>query len=208
MVLFRSNPPDLDTLFLLDPGHGDDTPGKRSPVWPDGRQLVEWEVNRAIVRRISKALSPKGIFHIWTTLSKYDMPLHHRVNLANDSMKDSKHVIFVSIHSNLGGGSGWEVFTSKGNTDSDKYAEVFFEEMKHEYPDMPFRSDTLDGDSDKEANFYVLKNTDCPAVLTENFFMDTLHPDCEILMSEEGRDKIANAHVRAIVRIYNILKNN
>ena len=29
---------------------------------------------------------------------------------------------------------------------------------------------TTDGDSDYEANFYVLKNTKCPAVLTENLF--------------------------------------
>jgi N-acetylmuramoyl-L-alanine amidase len=27
-----------------------------------------------------------------------------------------------------------------------------------------------DGDPDKEANLYVIKNTKCPAVLTENFF--------------------------------------
>lgn len=200
--------PDLNILFIIDPGHGKDTPGKRSPVWPDGRQLFEWEVNRAIVSRISKTLSKEGIFHIWTTLSKYDMPLSHRVGLANEQLEDTAHVIFVSIHSNAGGGTGWEVFTSKGNTDSDKYAEIFFEEMKHEFPDMRFRSDMLDGDSDKEENFYVLKYTDCPAVLTENFFMDTLTPDCEILMSEDGRDKIADAHVRAIRKIYNMLKNN
>lgn len=38
--------------ILLDNGHGYDTPGKRSPIWPDGSQLFEWEFNRDIVSRI------------------------------------------------------------------------------------------------------------------------------------------------------------
>ena len=37
--------------ILLDNGHGYDTPGKRSPIWPDGSQLFEWEFNRDIVSR-------------------------------------------------------------------------------------------------------------------------------------------------------------
>ena len=32
------------------------------------------------------------------------------------------------------------------------------------------RKDNSDGDPDKEYNFYILKHTQCPAVLTENFF--------------------------------------
>ena len=32
------------------------------------------------------------------------------------------------------------------------------------------RTDYADNDPDKESNFYVLKHTNCPAVLTENFF--------------------------------------
>lgn len=32
--------------ILIDNGHGKETPGKRSPVWPDGSQLYEYEFNR------------------------------------------------------------------------------------------------------------------------------------------------------------------
>jgi hypothetical protein len=45
-------------LWILDNGHGGmidgvyQTPGKRSPVWPDGTQLFEGEFNRAIVKRL------------------------------------------------------------------------------------------------------------------------------------------------------------
>ena len=40
--------------ILLDNGHGQETPGKRSPVWADGSQLFEYEFNRDIVRRIAR----------------------------------------------------------------------------------------------------------------------------------------------------------
>ena len=47
--------------ILLDNGHGYDTPGKRSPIWPDGSQLFEWEFNRDIVSRIEILLKKAGI---------------------------------------------------------------------------------------------------------------------------------------------------
>ena len=43
-------------MVILDPGHGFDTPGKRSPVWSDGTQLLEWEFSRDVVRRIERRL--------------------------------------------------------------------------------------------------------------------------------------------------------
>ena len=62
------------------------------------------------------------------------------------------------------------------------------------------RSDYSDSDPDKEANFAILTKTTCPAILTENFFMDT-EKDCRFIMSNEGREQIANMHVSAIKRI-------
>lgn len=62
------------------------------------------------------------------------------------------------------------------------------------------RSDYSDGDPDKEANFAILTKTTCPAILTENFFMDT-EKDCRFIMSEDGRERIANMHVAAIKRV-------
>jgi len=57
-----------------------------------------------------------------------------------------------------------------------------------------------DGDIDKESDFYILKKTNCPAVLTENLFMDTEN-DCRFIMSEQGRKIIANLHVEAIKKM-------
>jgi hypothetical protein len=52
------------------------------------------------------------------------------------------------------------------------------------------RKDTRDGDSDQESNFWVLRKTVMPAILSENFFM-TNRKESAILLSEEGRDRIA-----------------
>jgi len=64
------------------------------------------------------------------------------------------------------------------------------------------RSDTYsDGDVDKESNFYVLKYTSMPAILSENFFM-TNYDNChKYLLSEEGRDRIAKIHFEMIQQV-------
>ena len=64
-------------------------------------------------------------------------------------------------------------------------------------PDFKQREDLSDNDPDKEAHFYILDHTICPAVLTENLFMDT-EKDCRFIMSEEGRQKIADIHINFI----------
>ena len=51
-------------------------------------------------------------------------------------------------------------------------------------------------------NFTILYNTRCPAVLTENFFMDN-EKDCLFILSDEGIERIAEMHFKAIKRIIN-----
>lgn len=67
------------------------------------------------------------------------------------------------------------------------------------FPEKRMRKDMTDGDPDKEENFYILKHTSCPTVLTENFFMDT-KDDCKLIFSGSGRQRVADMHVAAIVR--------
>ena len=51
-----------------------------------------------------------------------------------------------------------------------------------------------------EENFYVLKNTIMPAILTENLFYDN-KKDLEIMKSDTGLDILAEIHVQAIKKI-------
>lgn len=193
----------MKPIVLLDNGHGKETAGKRSPVWSDGSQLFEWEFNRDIVRRIAEKLEADGIPYRVLVPEETDISLTERARRANEIAKENNGKAYVlSIHANAGGGTGWEVYTSPGQTPSDAIATVFFEEAGREFvPDgWRMRSDYSDGDPDKEANFAILTKTTCPAILTENFFMDT-EKDCRFIMSEDGRERIANMHVAAIKRV-------
>lgn len=200
------------TIFILDNGHGGiidgvyQTQGKRSPKWPDGSQLFEGEFNRDVVARIMRMGS--GHLHTVNLVPELkDISLRERVKRANainrvEVAKGNK-VVYVSIHANGHSNSaahGWEVFTSPGQTTSDKYATVFFNQAKAAFPGYTMRPGYGDGDPDKEAKFYVLVHTACPAVLTENFFM-TNPDECAFLLTSTGRDAIAKMHVDAMLAI-------
>ena len=189
-----------DITVILDNGHGMEC-RNGSPKWPDGSQLMEWEFTRDIVRRISHGLQLAGIKHVILVTEKHDISLQERVKRANKIYKDTgKRCFGISVHGNAGGGTGFEIWTSVGKTKSDDIASVIWNEMKTQFPSKKMRLDTSDGDVDKEKDFTILANTKCPFVLTENFFMDN-QDDCKLMMSDADREKIANAHVRAIKKI-------
>jgi N-acetylmuramoyl-L-alanine amidase len=188
-------------LWILDNGHGGmidgvyQTPGKRSPVWPDGEVLYEGEFNRAIVDRLMVLCEANGIDAINLVNTPNDISLSERTSTANKLAKSSdKPCIYVSIHANGfsdEAANGWEVFTSPGET------------KKAEFPERKMRPSMGDGDPDKEANFYVLVHTTMPAILSENFFMTNYRECHEILMSESGRDRVAKIHFQMIQQIEN-----
>jgi N-acetylmuramoyl-L-alanine amidase len=189
-------------IVILDNGHGYQTPGKRSPIWSDGRQLVEYEFNRDIVSRIHEALKSLGIESIILVSEQDDIPLQERVRRANLIASKNKGAFLVSVHANAGGGTGWEIFTTPGETASDKIASLMVYEAERFLRAEGFRvrSDYADGDGDKEERFKILKDTSCPAVLTENLFMDN-ERDCKFLLSQYGRGIITEIHIEAIRKI-------
>ena len=196
-------------VVILDNGHGGlvnglyQTPGKRSPKWNDGTQLFEGEFNRAVVNRIIEDLTRLGIKYVNIAPEYRDVSLRTRVNRANElSIRES---FYVSVHSNAGGGRGSEIFTSPGSTKSDKIATIFGLEYQNVFPDRVLRTDFSDGDLDREQRFFVLTKTRMPSILTENFFMDNEEECKSLLMTRAGRDKIAQYHVNAIVRVKNEL---
>ena len=193
----------MQKIVILDNGHGVDTPGKRSPMWHNGTQLLEYEFNRDIVSRIIYKLKKMCIPYINLVPEQEDISLKERVRRVNEIYRKHKGAYLVSVHGNAGGGRGFEVFTSTGQTLTDKYAEFFIDEFSSLIIGQPIRTDLIDGDRDKEADFYVLKYTQCPALLTENLFYDN-EENCRIMLSSSGRNLIASAHVKAIDKIYNL----
>ena len=115
------------------------------------------------------------------------------------------NVILISIHVNATGdgtqwvnATGWSCYTSKGQTQSDTLANCLYEAAIKNFPGRRIRTDYSDKDPDWEENFYLLRKTLCPAVLTENFFMDS-HSDLEYLQSRAGKQAIIDTHVEGII---------
>lgn len=193
-------------MIIIDNGHGEDTAGKRSPIWSDGKQLMEYEFNRDIAQRIAYRCKMNGIPFVLLVPEARDISLTERVSRANDIYMKHPRAVVLSIHANAGGGTGYEVYTSKGNTRSDTYATILIEEAERELGgEFRMRKDMTDGDLDKESQFTILAKTLCPAMLSECLFMDT-ERDCRFLMTEEGRERIANFHFKAIQRIWQLIK--
>ena len=190
-------------LILIDNGHGLDTPGKRSP---DGK-FLEATYTREIARRVVADLTDRGYNAQILVPELEDIPLSERVRRINAHCNalGKSNVILISIHVNTAGNgsqwlnaTGWSCYTSKGQTTSDLIAECFYAAAKKNFPGKRIRTDFSDNDPDWEENFYILSHSLCPAVLTENFFMDN-PSDLECLQSRAGKQAIVDTHVEGIM---------
>ena len=191
-------------LILIDPGHGIDTPGKRSP---DGK-FLEYLWNRQIADLLLDRFMMMGMDASLVVTETNDISLSTRVQRVNKvcSKVGASNVILLSIHSNAAGdgskwmsAQGWSCYTSKGETKSDLIAECLYDVFEAEFTDRKIRKDMSDGDRDWEENFYVLTKSKCPAVLLENFFYDN-RDECAWLLKDETKERIADAIVKGIVQ--------
>lgn len=189
---------------LIDPGHGIDTQGKRSP---DG-QFLEYLWNRQVADLLLERLVSMGIDASLVVTETNDVTLRNRVNRVNTicNKVGASNVLLVSIHANAAGNGsswqnakGWSCYTSKGKTKSDQVAECLYDAFEEEFPERKIRKDLSDGDKDWEENFYVLEKSRCPAVLLENFFYDNKE-ECAWMLQEETKRRIASAAAKGIAK--------
>ncbi len=189
--------------IFIDNGHGLMTAGKRSP---DG-QFREPFYNREIARRVVSDLRDRGLDAELLVPEDDDISLAERVRRVNTAcfLLGKQNVILVSIHVNAAGNgskwliaTGWSVYTCKGQTESDRLAEILCGAAIKNFPGRRIRTDFSDGDSDWEEGFYLLRKSLCVAVLTENFFMDS-RSDLEYLQSRAGKQAVVDTHVEGIV---------
>ena len=199
--------------ILIDPGHGVDTQGKRSPKGEFG-VLREYAFNRAIAKPLVERLKKMGFDAELVVSEDEDISLGERCRRTNrwcDKL-GSKNVLFISVHANASSNcetwqkpNGWcEFVYTKASNASKRLAQCLYDEaekrnLKGNRCVPPERYWT--------ANFYVLKHTNCPAVLTENLFYDN-HNDYLYLCSEKGREEIIDLHIKAIVRYIQEIENN
>ena len=190
-----------DMKVLIDNGHGENTPGKRSP---DGR-LREWAYSREIADMVVAGLRKLGIDAERIVKEDSDVPLSERCRRANAIYKEAgKKAILVSIHCNAAGSGaawmsakGWSVFVSNNASTSSKklatslceVAEGLKMQVRRPSPKQPYW----------EQNLAICRDTHCPAVLTENFFQDNKE-DVEYLLSSAGKQAVVQIHVDGIVK--------
>lgn len=214
-------------IVYLDPGHTSFTPGKCSP----DKRLREYAYVREIVSMIESRLDSLGIKH-WNThpetgwvdalhkTDSKDLVLRSQRLKSKHSESRSKGLsgFLVSVHCNAAGngpwmkGRGWSAWTTKGQNNSDKFAECLYDAAENilgkdlsyvssfvgQTVQKPIRKDISDGDRDYESDFYIIKQAPCVAVLTENLFQDNKQ-DVEYLLSEQGKKAIAEIHVQGIL---------
>ena len=160
-------------------------------------RFYEWKYVREIRERVVEQLKAEGYTNIYIVNPEdNDVSLVTRKNRINNKYADARKKgmkgFMISIHVNAAGNGpwmnarGWSGWTSKGQTGGDILANKLYE-----------AADMSDGDPDWESNFYILKNTNCPACLTENMFQDNKE-DVDWLLSEEGKQAITDIHVKGI----------
>ncbi|MBV4308802.1 N-acetylmuramoyl-L-alanine amidase [Bacteroides thetaiotaomicron] len=186
---------------LIDNGHGENTPGKRSP---DGR-LRECSYTREIADLVVVGLRKKGIDAERIVKEDSDVPLSERCRRANNIYRNTgKKAILVSIHCNAAGSGanwmnaqGWSAFVSNNaSLNSKKLAESLAQVA--EYIPVPIRK-PMPGQLYWQQNLAICRDTNCPAVLTENFFQDNKE-DVEYLLSPAGKQVVVQIHIDGIIK--------
>ena len=185
-------------LWILDNGHGADTPGKRSPMLMDGRQFRECFFNREVVTRMISMLKDLGLRAIKLVPEHEDISLSKRVARANE-LNQANICVLVAVHSNAyGDGSrfsvprGIETYYHESSEAGKKIAEMFQENLVQV---TGWRNRGI-----RRGNFQIIKETAMPAILTENGFY-TNREQLEYLLDSDWRETIATAHVEAIKEI-------
>ena len=191
-------------VVIIDNGHGKNTPGKCAP----DKSLFEWQWTREIAAMLCMRLY--GINTIQTVIlvpEEHDISLKERVRRVNTIVHDAKiagkEVLLISIHINAAGhgtwktASGWSVWVSNNASEKSKqFAQIAYSEALSLHLNG---NRVVPKEQYWSSNFYILKNTLCPAVLTENMFMDN-QEDVQFLNSEKGKEMIVQLHYNAILK--------
>lgn len=187
-------------IVLLDNGHGVKTPGKRSP---DGK-LREYAWTREVAKMVEAGLKANGVDVRRIVPEDADISLQERCRRVNAECKrvGAKNCVLVSIHNNAAGdGRVWKSargFSPWIYTKASYRAQALAKALQLKAEALGLKGDRcVPAQKYWTANYYILKNTACPAVLTENLFQDNKE-DVAFLLSDKGKETIARLHVEVL----------
>ena len=185
----------MSKVIALDAGHGMKTAGKRCLRSIDPAETREWYLNDRIMDMVQGQLAAYdcSVLRVDDTTGAKDISLANRVKTANNAKAD----IYVSGHHNAGidGGSG-------GGTVVYYYNNAEMRAKAQRLYDAVVGSTGLIGNrSSKVAvgNYYVIRNTEMPALLLENGFMDSTH-DTPVILTEAHAVRTASGIMSFLIK--------
>lgn len=170
--------------ILLDAGHGGKDQGTCSG------DVLEKDINLSVTLMLKDDLEKRGATVFLTRDEDEFLELSERTDLANNSKID----LFVSIHCNYckesSAVSGLECYSYTETSSGRKYAEYVIDYLKQET--------SVETRGSKFEDFYVLRNTQAPAVLIELGYMSNAM-ECEKLCDKDYRKQLSAGLADAIL---------
>lgn len=175
--------------IALDAGHGGYDSGA---VGPTGK--YEKDATLAVVLKLGKILEQNGIEVIYTRTSdnvSWTTDINNDLQTRCDIANNAGVKYFISVHNNsaVASAHGTETYYMSGSTQGQILAQNIQNEL--------IKATGLTDRGIKTANFYVIKNTDAPAVLTELAFISNPSEEA-LLFSDSFQNKCAQAIANGI----------
>lgn len=187
-------------LIAIDAGHGLKTAGKRCDVNLDPKQTREWTLNDRIADKLQALLANYDCttMRVDDTTGDKDVVLADRVKGANNKNAD----VYISIHHNAGvnrgTGGGVVVYYYSSKAERKTQAQELYNSI--------VKNNGLVGNRASKVvknKYYVLANTNMPAFLIENGFMDS-KTDVPIILTNEHAEKTAKGILDFLVAEYKL----
>lgn len=175
--------------IVIDPGHGGKDPGA---VGPSG--IKEANINLQVALMVAEKLQKAGLSVKLTRTTDTFVDLQPRCDIANSFNAD----YFVSIHCNSAGtpeARGTETYCYKLGGKGEVLAKAIQAEL--------IAATGRVNRGVKTANYYVLRRTNMPAVLTELAFISN-HEEERLLGSPDYQEKCATAIARGIGKVIGV----
>jgi len=184
--------------IALGAGHGINSAGKRCMKSIDKNETREWQLNDRVCDRIERYLADYDGYELLRLDDSDDgeenVALAARVGAANKWGAD----VYISVHHNAGinGGSGGGIVCCthpRSSRESVLWRDALYDALIAHTGLKGNRSDPKTTE-----NYYVLRETDMPAVLLELGFMDST-TDVPVILTEEHAEGCARAIVETLV---------
>ena len=177
--------------IYIDPGHGGKDPGAVD------NGIKEKDIALIIGKRIRDILAEEyeGVATKMSRSGDTFPSLNARTSEANSWGAD----LFLSIHVNAGGGTGFETYihTKPGARTSEIQAAIHNEILEQ------ISERGINDRGRKRKNFHVLRETRMSSVLTENLFIDT-KSDADKLKDPDFLERLARGHTEGIEKAFNL----